>query len=101
MHNENRPIPVLRVLRVLFCVFCVLRDMGRSANYERGISAMTRVKEEFRKRGMKLENDFEFLPCNGIETVEVDPEHAVLRIYHVSAGWTYCQMQRDGSITVF
>lgn len=62
---------------------------------------MTRVKEEFRKRGMKLENDFEFLPYNGIETVEVDPEKAVLRIYHVSAGWTYVQLQRDGKMTVY
>ena len=62
---------------------------------------MTRVKEEFRKRGMKLEQDYEYLPYNGIEEIQVDPEKAVLRIYHVSAGWTCCQMQRDGSITIF
>ena len=62
---------------------------------------MTRVKEEFRKRGVKVENDYECLPCDGVETVEVDPEKALLRIYHVSAGWTYLQLNRDGKITVY
>lgn len=84
-----------------FCVFCVLRDMGRSANYERGISAMTRVKEEFRKRGIELENDYEFLPCNGVETVQVDAEKAIVSIYHVSAGWTYLEMRRNGYIAIY
>lgn len=63
---------------------------------------MTRVKREFQKKGLRLESDFEFLPTfDGIETVEVDPEKAIYSIYHVSAGWTHVQMQRDGKMTVY
>lgn len=61
---------------------------------------MTRVKEEFRKRGVKLESDYEFLPYDGIETVHVHPETAVCAVYHVSAGWTWIQLNRDGSIDI-
>lgn len=62
---------------------------------------MTRVKEEFRKRGIELENDYEFLPCNGVETVQVDVEKAVVSIYHVSAGWTHLEMRRNGYIAIY
>ena len=59
---------------------------------------MTRLKKEFRKRGLKLECDFEWLPYNGIETVEVDVEKAMLKIYHNSFGWSFCTMTRDGNL---
>ena len=48
---------------------------------------MNRFKKELRARGYKLENDYECLPCDGIETVVANAEAATLSIYHVSAGW--------------
>lgn len=61
---------------------------------------MNRLKKEMRKRGLKLENDYEYLPYNGIETVEVDSENAVWKQYHVSAGWVKVYFLRDGSLIV-
>lgn len=60
---------------------------------------MTRVKEEFRRKGISLENDFEYLPCNGLETVVVNAEEAVVSMYHNCAGWSHITMNRDGSLT--
>ncbi len=48
---------------------------------------MNRLKKEIRKKGVKLESDFPFLPFNGIETIKVDSENATISEYHVSAGW--------------
>lgn len=48
---------------------------------------MNRLKKEIRKKGVKLESDFPFLPFNGIETINVDSENATISEYHVSAGW--------------
>lgn len=55
---------------------------------------MNRFKRELRKNGIKLENDFEYLPCNGIETIIADAEKAMLSIYHVSAGWVRIRYNR-------
>lgn len=56
---------------------------------------MNRFKKEIRKHGAKLENDYEYLPCDGIETVVANAENATLSIYHVSAGWTRIRYNRD------
>ena len=40
-------------------------------------------------------NDYEYLPCDGIETVVANAENATLSIYHVSAGWTRIRYNRD------
>ncbi|MBR6358033.1 MAG: hypothetical protein IKS11_00135 [Lachnospiraceae bacterium] len=48
---------------------------------------MNRFKKEVRRRGIKLECDYEFLPYNEIETVVADAEKATVSTYHVSAGW--------------
>lgn len=58
---------------------------------------MNRFKREIRKRGEKLENDYEYLPYDGIETVKVDAEKATISYYHVSAGWEKIQYYRDMS----
>ena len=48
---------------------------------------MNRLKKEIRKKGVRLECDFPFLPFNGIETVKIDSEKATINVYHVGAGW--------------
>lgn len=56
---------------------------------------MNRFKKELRKRGYKLEQDFECLPTpGGIEAVTVDAERATWAIYHVSAGWASVEFNR-------
>lgn len=62
---------------------------------------MNRLKRELRKSGMRLENDYEYLPYNGIETVVVDSENAICREYHVSYGWISWKMLRDGSLVLW
>lgn len=47
---------------------------------------MNRFKKEIRKRGVKLESDYEYLPYNGIHSVYVDASRALVRTYHISAG---------------
>ena len=58
---------------------------------------MNRFKKEIMKRGAKLESDYEYLPCNGIETVVANAEKATLSTYHVSAGWMTIRYGRDMS----
>lgn len=60
---------------------------------------MTRFKEYVRKKGVRLECDFECLPFNGIETVVVIPERAQVSEYHVSAGWCHIIIGRDGQLS--
>ena len=48
---------------------------------------MNRFKRELRARGYKLEQDYECLPADGVETVVANAETAMLSIYHVSVGW--------------
>lgn len=58
---------------------------------------MNRFKMELRKHGVKLECDYPFLPYNGIESVVVDSEHAVVSTYHVSAGLGKVKVNREFS----
>lgn len=59
---------------------------------------MNRLKQELRKRGVRLECDFPTLPYNGIDTVIVDSEKAIVSTYHYSAGWIRIRLQKDGTI---
>lgn len=43
---------------------------------------MNRFKKELRARGYMLENDYEYLPCNNIESVIVDSEQASMTIVY-------------------
>lgn len=57
---------------------------------------MNRFKKELRKRGYKLEQDFECLPSpEGIECVKVDAECVKWSIYHISAGWAWVTFDRS------
>ena len=58
---------------------------------------MTRIKKEFQKKGFMLENDFEYLPMNGIQSVEVNCEECLYTVYHTSITVKY-KMFRDGRI---
>ena len=59
---------------------------------------MNRLKKELRSKGIMLEIDYDFLPCDGIETVQVDSETATVRTYHVCAGWGAIQMIQSGDL---
>ena len=56
---------------------------------------MNRLKKEIRKKGVKLECDYPFMPYDGLEAVKVDTEKATVGWYHVCAGWVVCQILRD------
>lgn len=62
---------------------------------------MNRFKKELRKHGVKLECDYPFFPYNGIESVVVDSEHAIVSTYHLSAGWGKVKVNRDFTIENF
>lgn len=55
---------------------------------------MNRFKKELRKHGVKLECDFDYLPCDGIETVVVDAEKATVSLYHNCVGWCVTKFDR-------
>ena len=60
---------------------------------------MTRFAKEMMRRGVKLEHQYDTLPTDfGLETVVTDPENARVKFYHVSAGWSYLNLGRDGSL---
>ena len=64
---------------------------------------MTRYKEYIRSKGIKLEEDFEYLPFNGVEAVEprIDEESSriVVSVYHVSLGWSRTYIDKHGKVT--
>ncbi len=61
---------------------------------------MNRFKKEVRRRGVRLECDYEMLPsAEGIETVAVSSEKALVSVYHVSAGWTHIRFDRSMKIS--
>lgn len=60
---------------------------------------MNRLKQELRKKGVMLESDYECLPCDGLETVVVDSEKAIVATYHNFCGWTFTRLNKDGSFT--
>lgn len=43
---------------------------------------MNRFKKELRAHGLKLEMDYDFLPCDHIEMIVVDAEHATVTTYN-------------------
>lgn len=59
---------------------------------------MNRFKKEIRKRGIKLEADFPFLPFEGIEAVHVDSERATISTYYNFLGWVTNRVCSDLSI---
>lgn len=56
---------------------------------------MNRLKKEIRKKGIKLESDYPFMPYEGLEAVKVDSEKVTISWYHVCAGWTTCSILSD------
>ena len=43
---------------------------------------MNRIKKEMMKRGIKLEHQYECMPCDGIQAVTVDSERATVTVAH-------------------
>jgi len=58
---------------------------------------MNRLKRELRRRGVKLECDYECLPFNGIQAVTVRSEDATYTIHHTSISQEF-RMLRSGEI---
>lgn len=59
---------------------------------------MNRFKRETRRRGIKLECDYEWLPYNSIEAVQVDSTTAVITEYSNTMGPMKSVMLRTGDI---
>ena len=59
---------------------------------------MTKFKEYLRSKGIKLECDYEFLPCNYIEavTTEVINDYVVAVVYSNCAGAEYAVFNKYG-----
>ena len=64
---------------------------------------MTKFKEYLRAKGIKLECDYEFLPCNSIEAVEarVVGGCVVAVVYSNCAGAEYAVFNRYGECSYF
>ena len=64
---------------------------------------MTKFKEYLRAKGIKLECDYEFLPCNYIEavTTEVINGCIVVIVYSNCAGAEYAVYNRSGACSYF
>ena len=58
---------------------------------------MNRFKKEIRKKGFKLENDYEMLPLNGIMGVTVDTTNAMIFVYYTLTTVVY-KFYRNGKI---
>lgn len=56
---------------------------------------MNRFKKELRKRGVKLECDYEYLPFDGLETIVVNAEKATVSTYTVCGGWSTTKFFRN------
>ena len=48
---------------------------------------MNRLKKEIRRRGVKLESDYPYLPYEGLEAVHIDSERAIVSEYYSFYGW--------------
>ena len=59
---------------------------------------MTKFKKYLRAKGIKLECDFEVLPCNGIDGIIpcVMENHIAVGVYHESLGDSYAVVNRSG-----
>lgn len=62
---------------------------------------MTKFKDYVRSKGLRLEEDFDCLPCDGIECVVVVPENARVSYYYVGAGWMHWLFNKYGTIRTF
>ena len=64
---------------------------------------MTKVKEYLRAKGIKLECDYEFLPCNYVEAVETKAmdDCVVAVVYSNCAGAEYAVYNRYGECSYF
>ena len=64
---------------------------------------MTRFKEYLRAKGIKLECDYEFLPCGYIEgvTTKVMDDCVVAVVYSNCAGAEYAVFNRSGECSYF
>lgn len=58
---------------------------------------MNRLKKELRRRGVKLECDYECLPFEGVQAVTVRSEDATYTIHHTSIS-IECRLLRSGEI---
>ena len=56
---------------------------------------MNRFKKELRKRGIKLESDYPFIPYNGLEAIIVHSDTATVSEYHDCAGWVRTSFARN------
>ena len=60
---------------------------------------MTRFKKEIRKRGFRIEEDYEYLPYNGLEAVIVNSESCTVKYcYNMTDDCLY-KFDRDMSFT--
>lgn len=60
---------------------------------------MTRFKKWVREaQGVKLEQDYETLPHNGIDCVVVVADRAQVSVYHYGLGWINWRFSRDGGL---
>ena len=59
---------------------------------------MTKFKEYLRAKGIKLECDYEFLPCGYIERVEtrVLDNYIIAAMFSNCAGWEYAVFNKHG-----
>ena len=64
---------------------------------------MTKYKEYLRAKGIKLDCDFEELPCNYIEEIAtcVLSNGVVVRTYHENTGYYYSVYNRSGDCSYF
>jgi len=58
---------------------------------------MNRFKKELRKRNIKLESDYEYMPCDGIQAVIVQSELARVKVVHTSIVIVW-EMARSGEL---
>lgn len=56
---------------------------------------MNRFKKELRRLGHKTESDYIFLPCDGIEAIEVDTSKARRSVYYDTVGWLHYYYDRN------
>lgn len=60
---------------------------------------MTRFKTWVRTRGVRLEQDYDGLPCDGVDCVVVVDDRAQVSAYHYGMGWMHWIFGRDGWLT--
>lgn len=61
---------------------------------------MTKFKEYARSKGIRLECDYECMPCNGLEYVRVLFDRAAILEYYNQYGWVATYIRTDGRVIV-